>query len=206
MEFDEDRYKKLQLPHPELLFWIINPGFAINELLLGQRIPRVRLIDRTVKGSVWEGRFTPCPHCGAVNDGRYWYREGGLWHWFGLLCPNCYEKIPCIWNLTSLVILITTFPLWIWFKLWGEASWMEKEKRRLSAIDGKCLPIATVDFLKIGFISGVGFFCLNVFQKMFGNRLTEEFMVSHAVESALAGTVFGVVMKWWSNRKARQPR
>ncbi len=47
MEFDKEKYKVWKLPHPMLLHWIINPGLAFNELILGQRIPKITLIDKT---------------------------------------------------------------------------------------------------------------------------------------------------------------
>ena len=46
MQYDQDKYQLLQLPSPQLLFWAINPVIAMNELLLGQRLPQVTLIEK----------------------------------------------------------------------------------------------------------------------------------------------------------------
>src|SRR5262245_54558843 len=37
----ETRIWRWDLRHPEMLNWVINPGVAVNELVLGQRLPRV---------------------------------------------------------------------------------------------------------------------------------------------------------------------
>lgn len=46
-QFDKNAYKVYRWWHPAYLFWIINPGSVINELLLGQRIPKLSLLNKT---------------------------------------------------------------------------------------------------------------------------------------------------------------
>ena len=45
MDFDTNKYKVWKLPHPMLIHWVLNPGLAFNELILGQRVPKNN-IDR----------------------------------------------------------------------------------------------------------------------------------------------------------------
>jgi hypothetical protein len=53
-----------------MLHWILNPGLAINELILGQRVPKVRLEDKTIDKPRIERVLIPCPHCETLHDGR----------------------------------------------------------------------------------------------------------------------------------------
>ncbi|WP_244213081.1 hypothetical protein [Idiomarina ramblicola] len=54
MEFDKDKYKVWRLPHPMLIHWVVNPGVAFNELALGQRIPKITLIDKASDAPLME--------------------------------------------------------------------------------------------------------------------------------------------------------
>ena len=47
MEFDKEKYKVYTWKNWMMLHWILNPGLAINELILGQRVPKVSLEDKT---------------------------------------------------------------------------------------------------------------------------------------------------------------
>ena len=62
MDFDKNKYKVWKLPHPMLIHWILNPGLAFNELILGQRIPKITLIDKTSDAPLMERQYVPCPH------------------------------------------------------------------------------------------------------------------------------------------------
>lgn len=42
-----------------ILHWIINPGLVINELILGQTIPKVMLIEREVKKPFYQRTLVP---------------------------------------------------------------------------------------------------------------------------------------------------
>ncbi|MBU2185145.1 MAG: hypothetical protein KKE08_19135, partial [Gammaproteobacteria bacterium] len=173
MEFDKEKYKVWKLPHPMLLHWIINPGLAFNELILGQRIPKVTLIDKTSNAPLMERQYVPCPECGALNDGRLWSKDNSFGHWFGYICPECYGRIPCLWNITSLIVLALTFPIWIWLKIFGEAKWLEKEKGRFAKVVSSELPEAKkTNWLKMGITYGILMFCIMVLPKIFQNQLT----------------------------------
>ena len=105
-------FKFLKLPNLLLLHWVINPGLAFNELILGQRIPRVSLECRSCDLPRMERSFVCCPACHAIHDSRIWSGRHGFGNWLGLVCPSCGERIPCLWNIFSLALLSVTAPLW----------------------------------------------------------------------------------------------
>jgi hypothetical protein len=202
MEVDKQKYKIWKLPHPMVLHWILNPGLAFNELILGQRIPKVTLIDQTSDAPLMERQSIPCPHCNALNDSRLWSKGNTFGHWFGLVCPECHGKIPCLWNVTSLIILALTFPIWIWIKIFGEAKWLEWEKRRLSEVIISGLPeAANINWLKMGITYGVIMFCIMTLPKILQNKITPDNIVFQAALWLFCGLAFGLVMKLASTNK-----
>jgi len=107
-------FRPYRLPYWPIIHWILNPWIAINEIILGQRIPKRMLICESCKLPYIERQYIPCPHCNTLNDARIWscrfkYMFG---NWLGLVCPACGEHIPCLWNITSLIIIGITSPLW----------------------------------------------------------------------------------------------
>lgn len=203
MEFDKERYQIWKLPHPMLLHWIINPGLAFNELILGQRVPKVTLVDKTSDAPLMERQIVPCPECGALNDARLWSKSNAFGHWFGLMCPQCHGRIPCLWNITSLIVLGLTFPIGIWFKIFFEDRWLEKEKSRFSAVIASELPEAKkVQWLKMGILYGVVMFCILVLPKMFQSQLSPSAIAIQAAIWLGGGLIFGLLMKLFlSSRK-----
>lgn len=45
-ECKNSEFKVWTWKNPVMLHWIINPGLAINELILGQRVPKIILIEK----------------------------------------------------------------------------------------------------------------------------------------------------------------
>ena len=131
MQYDKNRFKVLALPHPFILFWVLCPAFIFYELFLGQRLPKVKLIDKK-SDKPERGRYIPCPHCETLNDARLWGKRDEFGHWFGFVCPSCHEIIPCLWNIFSLAILAITFPLWYFPVRFFRQRWLEREKERLA--------------------------------------------------------------------------
>ena len=101
-----------KLPHPILLHWILNPGLAFNEVILGQRLPKVQLICKDCEGAMVERAYVPCPSCHSMHWGRLWARKRAFGNWRGIACPACEKPIPCLWNIFSLVLLAITSPIW----------------------------------------------------------------------------------------------
>lgn len=202
MKFDKGKYKVWKLPHPMLLHWVVNPALAINELILGQRLPKLMLIDKTSDAPLMERQYVPCPECNAMNDGRLWSKGNSFGHWFGYVCPECHGKIPCLWNFTSLILLTLTFPLWIGFKIFGEEKWLEKERSRFAVIDASGLSEAKkTNWLRMGLAYGVMMFCFMVLPKVFQNQLGVDQIVIQAGIWLGAGLVFGLAMKFFIGRK-----
>ncbi len=137
MKFDPKRYKIYTWKSGVMLHWIINPGLLINELILGQRIPKINLEDRTSNKPRLERSYVPCPHCETLHDSRTWSTQNGTGfkNWFGLYCPNCGEVIPCLMNAFTFIILAFTFPLWGWFKGTLKRAWLAKQPQRFEQLE-----------------------------------------------------------------------
>src|SRR5688500_7376547 len=91
MKYDSSAYKVWSWKHPLMLHWIVNPGLAINELILGQRIPKVTLIEKNSRRPLAEKSFVPCPHCHTIHSGLKWtvQNKTAFGNWFGLYCDHC---------------------------------------------------------------------------------------------------------------------
>ena len=204
MEFDPEKYKVWKLPHPLLLHWVLNPGLAFNELVLGQRIPKVSLVDITSDAPLMERQYVPCPHCNYINDGRRWAGNQAFGHWFGYLCPECHGKIPCLWNFTSLILLAITFPLWIWFKPRIEAAWIEKEKSRLVDLSSVELPLASnTSWLRMGLGFGLLMFCFMTLPMVIQDQLTAREVGIEFIIWMIVGLMFGGTMKFFLGRRRK---
>ena len=133
MQYDKNRFTIRALPHPLILFWVLYPGVILHELILGQRLPKVMLIDKESDKPLLERTYVPCPHCETLNDRRrLWAKWDACGHWFGFVCPSCHQVIPCLWNIFSLAILAITFPLWYFPARFFRRRWLEKEKERVA--------------------------------------------------------------------------
>ena len=49
----------------------------VFELILGQRIPKINLEDRTSDKPRLERSYVPCPHCETLYDSRTWSTKTG---------------------------------------------------------------------------------------------------------------------------------
>ena len=105
-------FKQWKLPHPLILHWVLNPGLAFNEVVLGQRLPKLQLICRTCESALMERAYVPCPACGHMHLGRLWKRTRAFGNWRGISCPACGAAIPCLWNVFSILVLAVTSPIW----------------------------------------------------------------------------------------------
>ncbi len=142
METNQNKYKVYRWTNWMMLHWIINPGLAINELILGQRVPKVSYLDRNSDKSRAERTFVPCPHCNAVHDGRTWSTQNGtaFKNWFGLYCISCKGIIPCLTNGLSFVLLLITFPIWGGFKNKLKKKWLSQQEERYAKLDLETVP------------------------------------------------------------------
>ena len=99
MQYDKNRFKVWSLSHPFVLFWVLFPGAMFLELMFGQRLSKVTLIDKKSDKPWMERCYVPCPHCETLHDSRLWAKGNAFGHWFGLVCPSCHEIIPCLWSI-----------------------------------------------------------------------------------------------------------
>ena len=118
MNFDKKKYHVWTWKNPLILHWIINPGLAFNELILGQRVPKITVIEKGGIKPLADRSYVPCPHCETLHSSLKWTPQNNtaFKNWFGLYCDNCGKIIPCVRNLTSFILLVLTFPIWYWFK------------------------------------------------------------------------------------------
>jgi len=137
MKIDKDKFKVYSWKNWMSIFWIINPGSVINELVLGQRVPKISLLDKTSPEPRFKRTYYPCPYCNTLHDSRKW--DSSLptvyKNWFGLYCDSCGGVIPCIWSGFSFLLLAITFPIWGWYRKRLKTSWLEKQAARYENLD-----------------------------------------------------------------------
>lgn len=201
MNFDQERYKVYTWKNWMVLHYLLNPGLVINELILGQRIPKISLEDKTSEKPFLERSYVPCPHCDALHDGRTWSTQNGtaFKNWFGLYCTKCGEIIPCLMNLTTLLVLTVTFPMWGWFKNSLKQRWLENQPARYKEnnIDQIENPFKGIGWIKEGIAWGVlTSILLLIFFPIIGiDLLSKQVMVTVLGLVIIGGPLFGFIMK-----------
>lgn len=210
MDFDKSKYKIYTWKNWMMLHWIINPGLAVNELILGQRVPKVSLEDKTIDKPRIERTLIPCPHCETLHDGRTWSTQNGtaFKNWFGLYCKNCGKIIPCLTNALSFLILVITFPIWGWFRKSLKIKWLEKQPERYKDID---IEKTRNLFDKKSWINtglSWGFFMFIMMSILFpyfdGTEITLKTIFLGILIWSIAGLVFGYTMKLFFNATVRK--
>lgn len=196
-----------------ILHWLINPGLAFNELVLGQRIPKVSLIDKTSSKPKVERSVIPCPHCNTLHDGRTWSGQNGTAtkNWFGLYCPSCMEVIPCVMNVFTLLILTLTYPIWGWFKNRIKENWLDKQPERFQNLtfESNLKSFNKKGWIKLGLIWGAFMFVIMtfVFPFMSNETITPKRSLVGLILWTIGGLIFGYTMKLMMNKvpkKAKQ--
>ena len=205
MNYDKTKYKVRTWKNPTMLHWIINPGLAVNEIVLGQRIPKVILIEKDLTKSLPERTFIPCPHCGTFHSGLKWIPQNktAFKNWFGLYCDNCEKIIPCLTNLTSYVILGLTFPIWIWFKDKWKAKWLEEQKVKFSTPLNLEHSESKTQWLYSGLFFGLFMyiFMTILFPLINGERLTQKGLLIGIPVWVIAGLLCGFTIKIINRKK-----
>ncbi|MFA8433392.1 MAG: hypothetical protein ACEPOZ_02645 [Marinifilaceae bacterium] len=208
MEYDKKKYKVYTWRHWMVLHWIVNPGLAFNELVLGQRVPKISLVDKTSDKPRMEKTYVPCPHCSKLHDGRTWSPQNGTGfnNWFGLYCPNCGGTIPCITNGLSFVLKCLTFPVWGWFRKSLKKRWLEKQPQRYEGIDLNIVPnpFDKKSWKATGLTWGVFMFLVMTFIFPFfeGEEITLDSVLIAIPFWTIAGFGFGYAMKIYTSRTA----
>jgi hypothetical protein len=138
--------------------WLLNPGLAFNEIALGQRLPRQMYLCKSCELPVSDRCFLHCSSCETFHDARLWAGRHALGHWFGYFCPACGAEIPCLWNITSLMLLGITLPLW-WLpmKVYRPRLLHSGRKRIAIADRNKSYsPTTPAQYRKAGWFYGLG--------------------------------------------------
>jgi hypothetical protein len=209
MNIDKTKYKVWTWKHVVMLHWIINPGIALAELILGQRVPRILLIERDRSKQLAERSFVPCPHCNTIHSGLKWTPQNNtaFGNWFGYYCDNCGRIIPCLINLTSLIILSVTAPLWFWFRSEWKKKWLDKQKEKFSQPLNLTLP--EYNWWYVGLRWGLFMYIMNaLFFPLFdGTEHTLKRLLIGIPIWAAGGLLFGLTAKSMisAKKKKEQP-
>ena len=216
-DFDEEKYTVWNWKHWAFFHWILNPGVAFNELILGQRVPKVLLVENDTDKPLIERNHVPCPHCGTIHDSRVWSQQNktAFGNWYGMHCTSCGETIPCLQNITSFIILTTTYPLRLPFLAWHKNRWLAKQPSRYENIEITQPEHKKVNWNKVGLGWGAIMFVImtfvvssfdfiwgepevSYFEKVFEPKL----LIINVVIWTLAGLLFGRSMKWMLGPKS----
>lgn len=212
MNFDNKKWKVYTSKNWMMIHWIINPGLAINELILGQRVPKVTLEDKESNRPRIERSYVPCPHCETIHDSRVWSPQNktGFKNWYGLYCPTCGDVIPCLRNVFSWIILMITFPIWGWFRKSLKAQWLKKQPARFNNIDVHNLPnpYEGLGWLKQGLSFGSFMYVAMtiVIPYLSKEEITSKDLLIGIPVWLIAGLCFGFTMKLVTNKKGSQAK
>lgn len=195
-----------------ILHWIINPGLIINELILGQTIPKVMLIEREGNKPFYQRSLIPCPHCGEQHSGLKYSAQNktAIKNWFGFYCDNCKGIIPVQRNLTSIILLSITFPVWGWFRKSIKQKWLDKQPERYKNLNLDIIEIekknTTKNWLKSGLYFGVFMFLsmVIIYPLIQGKEITLENIMIGIPLWVVGGLIWGLTMKWWMNKKGKE--
>lgn len=203
MEFDKEKYKKWNWKYPYMLHWVLNPGIAVNELILGQRMPKEVWVEKNSSLRLPEKSYIPCPHCGTLHPNLKWSSVNKTSHgnWFGLYCDHCGKIIPCLMNLFTWVILFLTFPLWYYFKDAWQKKWLEKQKLKFSK--PLKLELPKVTWWKSGLFYGtfMYFFSTFVIPTMTGIKITQFNILINIPIWIIGGAIFGLGLQYSLRKK-----
>ncbi|WP_439635012.1 hypothetical protein [Oceanicaulis sp.] len=197
MDYDRDRYDAWTWKHPLILHWVLNPGLAINELVLGQRIPRLTLIDTQSEAPLVDRQYIPCPHCQALNPAVV-YKNARFGNYAGLVCPECGEEIPTVKNALTWLLLMISWPLWAPFKRRVAPAMLAKQRAKMlhqTPDDARAPSQSKVSGLKLGAFFGLFMGLFFFATAMLGGGGFGAALTSSAIGGALGGVFFGVTMK-----------
>jgi hypothetical protein len=208
-QFNQKKYKVYTWKNWMMLHWQINPGVAINELISGQRIPKVSLEDKLSDKPRTERGFVPCPHCEKLHNSKTWSKQNGtaFKNYFGLYCPDCGGIIPCLKNIFSILILTLTYPIWGWFKESLKRNWLEKQPQRFENLDLKVKQQTSIKktWLKIGLkFGGMMFLLMSIgFPLLTGTEITLSSITFGLLIWTIAGLIFGFTMRIVLSQKGK---
>jgi hypothetical protein len=203
-----------------LMYWhiILNPGMAFNELVLGQRIPQQLFVCKSCTSPLIDRGYVHCPSCDVFHAGRIWSHKNAFGHWLGYVCPSCGAGIPCLWNITSCIILAVTAPIWYLPVKRLKRTWVERQHKRIgqakSDYIGKSDTPDPINYKRLGFLFGLMMFVgltlllppisLMAMGKFTSYNLIAMTMISlfpNLVMCGIGGLGFGFVMRLMMQKK-----
>lgn len=191
--------------------YVLNPGLAVNELVLGQRLPMRTLVCKACDLPLHERSYVPCTECGVLHGLEIQRQYFMFGNYFGLYCPSCNKEIPCTRNLTARVITGVTTPILSIPIKASKEKWLEKRKRKLLERKDD-LAIKKVDpklsYVKMGTQYGLFmflFFMIPLAYSFFTNGMGITTFISLSLFSlaiwSLAGLAFGYSMRWFMEKR-----
>lgn len=202
MSYDPALYKAWTWKHPFVLHFILNPGLAFNELVLGQRVPKLMLVEKNNPLSLVEKSYIPCPHCHTLHSSMKWSTQNKtvFGNWYGLYCDHCGGIIPCVRNLTSYLFLFISFPFWYFTREKRKQQWLVKQQEKFAK------PLSLTPPLEVWWQSGLSFafflFVANLLLYWYEEgSITGKQVLSECISSIIAGLFFGLFMKGILPRK-----
>ncbi|MDE3252881.1 MAG: hypothetical protein KGO92_08740 [Bacteroidota bacterium] len=209
METGNSPYKKLTWTNFMMLHWIINPGLFVNELILGQRVPKEMWIEKNSSKPLSDKTWIPCPHCHTLHDGRTWSGRNGtaFKNWFGLYCPACGGIIPCLTNGVSAIILGISYPIRIIFWDRWKQNWLQKQPARYQNIrlENQVNPYEGAGWIRQGL--SFGFFMYLMMELIIpfvtAEKITLHRLVTGVPVWVISGLLFGYFMKLFMGGRSK---
>lgn len=207
VEINGKQYKVWTWKHHSMLHYIINPGILINELILGQRVPKEIYFEQVKDKPFMERQYVKCPHCETMHDGRTWSSQHNtaFKNWFGLYCPSCEGVIPCLRNATAWLILAVTYPLWFWWIDKWKSNWLAKQPARYENIDVQEITVSKTNWVKAGLLYGSIMFILMtfLFPLVMGEAITIKSILIAIPIWVIAGLLCVLLLKWWMGKRIK---
>ncbi|MFY0607014.1 MAG: hypothetical protein JXR10_09880 [Cyclobacteriaceae bacterium] len=205
MKIDHTKYKIWNKRSLSMIHFMLNPGMAFIELILGMRIPKIILIDKN-SDEAFINRITyPCPHCETYHHGNTWSfpNKTIFKNWFGLYCRICGKIIPCVRNWTSGLILILTYPLWFWWINSWKQSWLSKQPARYSKLIFERKAIKKYLWIKVGLLFGFTMLITLFIPIYIRSNYRVNILLIGILYCVISGLFFGYAIKWWSERRPK---
>ncbi|MBL1430949.1 MAG: hypothetical protein COA60_005485 [Robiginitomaculum sp.] len=201
---ENKKFKEVKLPNWQLVFWMLNPLLALNEFIFGQRIPKITLIDQHSDEIFANRSFVQCPHCQTIHSAHRWGKGNAFWHFAGLYCPTCENKIPVLHNIFTIVLLALSFPIWKPLQVVFAERFKKWELSRLHKTKGiEKAPPQKISVIKIGLPFGLFMGLFYVLYGGIGNGYTLLNTIIGLLCGALAGVLVGLIMAFMANKKPR---
>lgn len=139
--------------------WLWNPGLAVNELILGQKMPEQIFFCKSCTSAKYNRSYIYCPNCYRFINSRFWSYGKAFGHWLGIFCPLCGGQIPTLLNFTSRLLLAIAWPiLWLPRKLMHTRLLVYARNRALADRIGHNnelqvpVPKGSVSYTRMGFL------------------------------------------------------